>query len=86
MPKSWVRNLILLMQPLALLVSTLAMRVPALAQDLPFPSVMFKGTDVEARSSWSETANFVGRLSSNGLAQATNWMLRWYAISFSWSK
>ena len=32
MPKLWACNLVILMQPLALLVSTLAVQVPSLAQ------------------------------------------------------
>src|ERR1041385_3854011 len=36
------------------------------------PSAMFSGIDVEARSSWSATANFTGNFSSKGIDHATN--------------
>src|SRR6266852_3020416 len=45
MPKSWARSLILLMQPLALVVSTLAMRVPALAQGETTSAIVGSVTD-----------------------------------------
>src|SRR6266849_3618705 len=45
MPKYWARSLILLMQPLALVVSTLAMRVPALAQGETTSAIVSSVTD-----------------------------------------
>jgi Carboxypeptidase regulatory-like domain len=45
MPKSWERNLFLLMPPLALLFSTLAMRIPALAQGETTSAIVGSVTD-----------------------------------------
>ena len=45
MPKLWARNLVVLMQPLALLVSALAMRVPALAQGETTSAIVGSVTD-----------------------------------------
>ena len=45
MPKLRARNLVILMQPLALLVSSLAMRVPALAQGETTSAIVGSVTD-----------------------------------------
>src|SRR5579872_1924098 len=45
MPKSWARNLIVLMQPLAFLALTLAMRVPAVAQGETTSAIVGSVTD-----------------------------------------
>ena len=45
MPNLWARNLVILIQPLALLVSTLAVRVPSLAQGETTSAIVGSVTD-----------------------------------------